>query len=403
MYTSCPDCGTVFRIAPEDLRRAGGQVRCGSCGGAFNALASLSASAPEPLPEPAAPGAVELPEPATDTSSEDPLEFNVPADRWTSFFSATEAPPIPSPPARPTSVEEPQSARSGEAAANATEEAGAESDAALAEPGLDDELSPEDWDELLADLPEPVYVIDSTETAQDDAAAAYPAEQLATTIEMPPARERLYPAPASRERAPAPAPEPPADTDPADADDEFPAYTGPTARPRRRRWPWALGSLMLALILLMQWVHMERDRLAAHPAFGEMVRTSYGQLGQTLYPAWDLQAYDISGLEAIAGGSQADVLDIAARLEFRGNTPAGLPLLRVTITDRWSNVVGQRLISPAEYAQQRAATLIAPGAIVPVQVSVRDPGIDAHGFEMDICLQQRRAGLVCQQKETPFR
>ncbi|MGI9232248.1 MAG: DUF3426 domain-containing protein [Woeseiaceae bacterium] len=60
MYTQCPDCNTAFRVTAEVLKQAAGQVRCGGCGNAFNALEYLSESMPEqpqaretdtPLPE----------------------------------------------------------------------------------------------------------------------------------------------------------------------------------------------------------------------------------------------------------------------------------------------------------------------------------------------------------------
>ena len=41
MLTRCPACQTAFRVRPEQLRLRQGRVRCGSCGKAFNALATL--------------------------------------------------------------------------------------------------------------------------------------------------------------------------------------------------------------------------------------------------------------------------------------------------------------------------------------------------------------------------
>ncbi|HHC71430.1 MAG TPA: DUF3426 domain-containing protein [Thiotrichales bacterium] len=38
MYTLCPHCSTCFRITTEHLNAADGNVRCGNCGGVFNAL-----------------------------------------------------------------------------------------------------------------------------------------------------------------------------------------------------------------------------------------------------------------------------------------------------------------------------------------------------------------------------
>ena len=55
MYSHCPHCRTLFRIYPEQLSQARGQVRCGVCNYSFNALETLSEHPvwpPEPtLPE----------------------------------------------------------------------------------------------------------------------------------------------------------------------------------------------------------------------------------------------------------------------------------------------------------------------------------------------------------------
>ena len=42
MYTECPGCRTAFQITAEMLQQAAGNVRCGDCGRAFNALENLS-------------------------------------------------------------------------------------------------------------------------------------------------------------------------------------------------------------------------------------------------------------------------------------------------------------------------------------------------------------------------
>lgn len=52
MYTQCPDCATAFRVTAEILKQAGGKVRCGGCGIAFNALANLSETKPGAAPSP---------------------------------------------------------------------------------------------------------------------------------------------------------------------------------------------------------------------------------------------------------------------------------------------------------------------------------------------------------------
>lgn len=423
MFTSCPECGTVFRIGPAELRRAGGRVRCGTCGTAFSALESLSDSAPAEaganatLAPDAAGDATETADAASREPAPEALEFDVPPDRWSSFFAA--------PPADPE---------------------------ATLDPAPLDAAASGDWDELLADLQEgeaedgddedghaAVYVIDAqaeaapvvradapppVAPAPDSPPPDYPAEQGATTVDLPPPRERLYPAP-PRSAAAGPDPDPAAM---AEAATESaigtaaaaplaalrPARPEPNARPgaspfgparpaRRRRWTWWLGSLLLLLLLAGQWLHLERDTLAAHPAWGPLVRQAYARLGLTLYPAWDLAAYRVLGSEAVAGRAAPDALEIVARLQVTGAAPAGLPLLRVSIRDRWGNTVGERLVAPADYAPARAGELVAPGSVLPLTVSLRDPGSEAHGYEIDLCLPRRDQGMDCQQDRQVFR
>lgn len=44
VLTKCPQCATVFRVSAEQLRVAGGWVRCGRCSTEFNAIAKLTDS-----------------------------------------------------------------------------------------------------------------------------------------------------------------------------------------------------------------------------------------------------------------------------------------------------------------------------------------------------------------------
>lgn len=48
MRTRCPDCGTVFRVTSEQLRRKAGKVRCGHCQSVFNAFDQWQSDTDEP-------------------------------------------------------------------------------------------------------------------------------------------------------------------------------------------------------------------------------------------------------------------------------------------------------------------------------------------------------------------
>ena len=104
MKTRCPDCQTVFRVTPEQLKARAGQVRCGHCQAVFNALDSLLEErhpagaadahvepAPAPQAEPEAaetPGASPLPSPGNEPEIVEAAKSEAP-------LPSDDAPPVP--------------------------------------------------------------------------------------------------------------------------------------------------------------------------------------------------------------------------------------------------------------------------------------------------------------------
>ena len=46
MYTQCPECLTIYKIAPELIGQGHGSARCGHCAATFDVLRSLADSLP---------------------------------------------------------------------------------------------------------------------------------------------------------------------------------------------------------------------------------------------------------------------------------------------------------------------------------------------------------------------
>lgn len=78
LATQCPHCGTMFRVAADQLKLRGGIVRCGACTEIFDgnaALVDLAAAAPRPSPRrrrASDSGAAATPAPAAAPQSETP-------------------------------------------------------------------------------------------------------------------------------------------------------------------------------------------------------------------------------------------------------------------------------------------------------------------------------------------
>ncbi|MBL8199477.1 MAG: DUF3426 domain-containing protein [Chromatiales bacterium] len=482
MYTSCPECGTVFRISTTELRVAEGYVRCGHCSATFNAIATLTDEPPptvtlqklvlptepepeaSPAPPPAPPDTEPVPEPEParlpgfpaepaeppappepeETTpdlplavSDDTLEFDIPEDSWSNFFEAEIPAPAPAVAAGPETESktepktESESERESDAEAPADPPAtapdigtGAGSDtvdqaglykALAAETGLnpDDDA---DWQALLAEVrddeaaPEPVYVI-GEEEIQD------PPEELPlpdVSWDEPAAEDTRAPAPLPPDFAPElrppgaadePGPELTARREPSIADRPF-IWEPPAPPPPEtgRHWGYTAGSILAVLLLAAQLLHRQRDELATNPSLTEPLRRTYAALGMPLWPAWDLRSYEMRSSEAVADRSSPGALDILGRIAVVGKDRVGLPLVRVTLRDRFGESLGSRVFQPAEYLARNAQLRepVSPGTLIPVEISLKDPGRNAQGFDVDVCVMSRRDGVTCRGDREPF-
>jgi predicted Zn finger-like uncharacterized protein len=91
MKTRCPDCQTVFRVTPEQIKACAGKVRCGHCRTVFNALDGLfDEEYPDLDATPAVPASPADPADPADMRLEVPAEpeFTVTAHEIPLFFPA---------------------------------------------------------------------------------------------------------------------------------------------------------------------------------------------------------------------------------------------------------------------------------------------------------------------------
>ena len=76
------------------------------------------------------------------------------------------------------------------------------------------------------------------------------------------------------------------------------------------------------------------------------------------------------------------------------------PLLRITLTDRFGNRIGSRDFAPAEYLGKPMVRMLAPGERVDATLDIQDPGKDAEGYELDVCLRAAER-VVCAADAAP--
>jgi predicted Zn finger-like uncharacterized protein len=458
MYTQCPECHARFRVGASDLAAAGGTVRCGRCGGAFNALAWLSDTVPPSLGysnEASEPGESGV---RGSSSDEVPgIEFHFTADDIESVFIESRGWADRSGPAeqaieatdQPAFVSEPPIVVENESRPfeDITLEGerisiesilGIETDEGkpAEDAGSTHEEDSTDEFEVLRDVPDSAYPED------DEVLAAASAGIVAGDAEAAAAAEKIeeQPAPDAAEKAEAQqahAVAEEAEAQPAYAEatadtseagpaisatldelldvEPLPAATRGDAlaaepslaealAPERARLSgssvaWSIGCLVIALALLAQITHQFRQDLVRHPQIGPLLRDIYARIGVPLSPNWDLSAFELRQWGNNGSPDPNGQLTVRASLTNRASFAQPHPILRLELDDRFGDSIAVRDFEPAEYLKNpsEASRLLGPGAGTEAELVIVEPGQDAVGYQLDVCLRESAAILRCAQ------
>jgi predicted Zn finger-like uncharacterized protein len=347
LFTRCPECTTTFRVSDEALQKANGQVRCGRCASVFNAVAEqvqgdaqTAHDARDELQGIAA-APVASAAPAASAAAES-AELIARIEAATSAFEPT---PLPH---QAIETVQPAAASMGVGTI-----ADVVAEAELASHG-DGEPSFE------------------PATSERDDATPISAERvdavLATTIDTP-----LF------------------STEP-------PWQPLTAAPPHVSRW-WGLAAMLALVLLGVQVANHFRATLAGHPTFGPWAQQAYALVGVTLTPHWDVRQYEILDWVANAEPNTRGVgsLKISARIQNRGPQQQPYPRVQLRLKDRWEKAVGSRMFGPDEYLSRDAphARLMAAGETARAEIEVVDPGPDAYGFELDVCVEVEAERVTC--------
>jgi len=416
MYTQCPHCQTAFRIYPDQLSQARGQVRCGVCNFSFNALESLTEniSAARTIAERA---------PETPETIEPPNGEPLPS---------TEETPAPPP------LPEPEI----ETAETATAPEAEETPASLppeAE-GIETELVPEVEEEQATQPPEEENIEPEVpiETATPPAAVVTIKEAIAPppsattpstmSLEETAAGEAE---PIDTESTEAPTPESPAwvgmaepETNEVTAEETAsePIVTEPeveastpvektlpdlgiiAAEPRAstdeeeltepeekaaqgfKTGLWTLVNVVLILVLLGQYAYYNRSDLSQYPQLRPWLVQMCSVLGCDMPLQRDVQRIVLTKRIVESDPNHANALLIDATLVNNADFPQAYPILEIRFSDLNNQLVAGRRFKPKEYLPAGTALQagMAPHQPVHLVLEIVDPGKDAVSFKFEI-------------------
>ena len=173
-------------------------------------------------------------------------------------------------------------------------------------------------------------------------------------------------------------------------------FDQPPSPPVPARAPWQLAAaILLGLALVAQFVHHARESLIETPIIGPPLASLYAAVGAPIEPRWNLGDYEVRQWGS-ASEEAPGALRLRASIVNHASRGQPYPLLRVLLADRFGGTVARREFRPAEYLPGRLPPngALAPGARVDADLHLADPGKQAVGFELDVCLE-RHGVLSC--------
>ena len=131
-------------------------------------------------------------------------------------------------------------------------------------------------------------------------------------------------------------------------------------RPKRRsrdaaRWPMAVATSLLILLLVGQALFHFRDALAARiPAVKPTLVKLCAAAGCAIRPLRDVTGLAIDASDLQADPAHRGLLILTATVRNRAPTSLAYPYLELTLTDANDQVVVRRALAPADYASGTA-------------------------------------------------
>jgi predicted Zn finger-like uncharacterized protein len=156
------------------------------------------------------------------------------------------------------------------------------------------------------------------------------------------------------------------------------------------------GLAALCLLLGAQYLHQSRESLAVYPAFSESVGSIYRMFGKPVTPAWDVTGWRFEATKGSTDESD-ELLTIYSRIGNNSAEALPYPLINVSLTDRYEDIIGSKVLEPGDYLAESLDTreAVAPGETFGAVISIEAPNANATGFKLNVCYRQPGGRLRC--------
>jgi predicted Zn finger-like uncharacterized protein len=156
------------------------------------------------------------------------------------------------------------------------------------------------------------------------------------------------------------------------------------------------GIALLAIVLAVQGMHQMRRSLVTLPVVGAHVGSLYRAIGRPVTPDWDVSGWRFEATKGSTDESDA-VLTIYSRVGNKSAEPLPYPLISVSLTDRYEDIIGSKVLEPGDYLAESLDTRqpVAPGDTFSAVISIESPSAEATGFKLNVCYRQIGGKLKC--------
>jgi predicted Zn finger-like uncharacterized protein len=369
ILTRCPNCETVFRVTPEQLRIRHGQVRCGSCFATFNALAELTEEA---LPPGSALPAGEVQSPSTPfatTLEEAPMVSDIPPEaEESSGTSESDTADIEF-----IDIGVPSKTESSETGIEPATLAAAELPTER-ETTAEAELEIVEVDSSIHPVVEP-EVVDAATPAGPEAEASV------SSVDVP--AEPLPEPEADRAAEPESAREPSAEAAVMIEPEHRPHHLEAARKPWHWLW-WTGAVIALAALMLQAVMHFRTDLAVRYPETRPVLAAICEQVGCDIPLPTKIDLLEIEHSDLVPDEKNAGRLLLSATLRNLATHPQNWPHLELTLTDAHDRALVRRALAPKDY-------LPAPDAVTagfpargeqPILLELRPTDVPAVGYRL---------------------
>jgi predicted Zn finger-like uncharacterized protein len=351
MYTQCPECLTIYKIAADSLQASHGRFRCGHCGGVFDALPTLTEKLPDGIVD-------ELPRvPAAEV----PTVLSVPALR----------------PVRQATLFADDDVNMGSI----------DIDLDNASKTRKEPTLPADWVVYRPGdgAPTPVAKLGANAGGRENRYTA-PEAKTEPKAEVRGGRAQydLGSAPAKLTPGkPLPAKPAPVVATPKFSAEPRPYVAVHAVNTLPARWPWIITAVLLSFGLLAQLGFYQRRALLAHDDFRPWLEQACALLHCKLPLREDLTRFKVLESAVTPHPRVKGALMISVSLINEAPFAQNFPVVAVQLHDTSARPVALRRFAPSSYLRDPSAvnTGIAANASLPIVFEVIDPGSKASGFE----------------------